>query len=153
MAREIEDKYLAADDSWRALPHDTSDIVQTYLLLLKTITVRTRLESGRPAMFCIKLAERSDGTPEYEWHMPSFLARLCSRWSARTIRKQRHRIAWGSLTIEVDEFFGTLTGLVVAEVEKPTVDHPYDRPDWFGTDVSRDPRYKNAVLLRNGIPT
>ena len=153
MAREIEDKFLAIDDSWQAEPHTTTHIKQTYLVMRKSITVRTRLESGRPAIFCIKLAERRDGTPEYEWRMPMWLAKLCGRWSSRTIEKERNRIAWGELTIEVDVFLGKLLGLVMAEVEKPSVDTTYEKPKWFGKDVSKDSRYKNAMLLKHGIPS
>lgn len=152
MAYEIEDKFLAANDSWRADVTATSTITQTYLIISKFITIRTRLETGKPAIFCIKLAARKKGTPEFEWRMPTFLARWCSKWRSRTLRKLRHLVPHGTLTIEVDEFLDNLDGLVMAEVEKPSTDYQYDKPSWFGKDVTNDRRYKNALLLRFGIP-
>ncbi len=152
MAREIEDKFLVTNDFWRAIAHESSHITQTYLCMSRIITIRTRLETNRPAIFCVKLAERTDGTPEYEWRMPNWLARLCSKWQSRTLQKIRHRVAWDELVIEVDEFLGDLSGLVVAEVEVPSVGFNYTKPNWFGKDVTRDKRYKNVLLLRDGIP-
>jgi adenylate cyclase len=153
MAREIEDKYLVTNTSWREIVDESSRITQTYLLAKRQLTIRTRLEDGRPAILCIKLAEQSTGTPEYEWQIPKWLARLCSKLSSRTLQKVRHRIAWGDLTIEVDEFEGKLSGLIVAEVERPSVDHQYDLPTWFGLNVTPDERYKNARLIKTGLPT
>jgi len=153
MAREIEEKYLITSDSWRPLVDETTTISQTYLIGTRTITIRTRIESNRPAVLCIKLAERADGTPEYEWPIPRWVARICSRLHSRSLSKHRHRIAWEGLTIEVDEFLGRLAGLIVAEVELPTYDHQYTKPDWFGSNVTTDTRYKNARLVKNGLPT
>ena len=153
MAREIEDKYLITNHSWRPLVAETTTITQTYLVGTRPITIRTRIESDRPAILCVKLPERADGTPEYEWQIPQWLARICSRWNSRTLCKQRHRIPWAGLTIEVDEFLGTLTGLIVAEVELPAYDHQYTKPDWFGLNVTTDKRYKNARLIKSGRPT
>ena len=152
MAREIEDKYLVTSDAWRELVHESTRISQTYLLGTRRLTVRTRLEQSRPAILCIKLAARADGTPEYEWQIPTWCARLCQTWSSRTLSKVRHRITWDTLTIEVDEFDGELDGLIVAEIEKPSVGYPYDKPTWFGQDVTNDKRYKNSRLVKTGLP-
>ncbi len=152
MAREIEDKYLVTNDSWRDIVQESTHITQTYLYTSRALTVRTRLETNRPAIFCIKLAERKDGTPEYEWRMPRWLASICSKWQSRTLRKIRNRVPWGTLVIEVDEFLGNLAGLVMAEVELPAVGFPYEAPIWFGREVTRDKRYKNVLLLQNGVP-
>jgi len=39
------------------------------------------------------------------------------------------------------------------EVERPSVDHQYDLPTWFGLNVTPDERYKNARLIKTGLPT
>ena len=36
--------------------------------------------------------------------------------------------------------------LVLAEIELPSADAPFDRPDWLGDEVTDDPRYLNSVL-------
>ena len=153
MALEIEDKYLIKCNKWRTLVTESTHISQTYMLGLKSVTIRTRIDDNRPAILCVKLADRKNGTPEYEWRIPTLLARLCSMRNSRTLEKIRHRVPWHDVVIEVDEFLGSLQGLVVAEVELPSRDHTYPKPDWFGQNVTADKRYKNAVLVRNGIPT
>lgn len=52
------------------------------------------------------------------------------------------------LTIELDVFHGKLEDLVFAEVEFPSVDaaEHFVKPEWFGEDVSSDPRYRNGHL-------
>ena len=52
------------------------------------------------------------------------------------------------LTAELDIFKKYLDGLMIVEVEFPSINaaskfHP---PDWFGEEVSSDYRYKNAYL-------
>lgn len=152
MGREIEDKHLVLNDFWRTLVSKSTLISQTYLFGSRPITIRTRIEEGRPAILCIKLAERKDGTPEYEFQIPYWVARLCRKLSSQSLAKVRHRIPWEGLEIEVDEFLDDLAGLIVAEVEKPTFDYVYTKPAWFGRDVTQDKRYKNARLVKDGLP-
>jgi adenylate cyclase len=71
------------------------------------------------------------------------------------VYKVRHFIAFDSGSqIEVDEFLGDLTGLVVAEVEFPSVAaaQEFVPLSCFTTEVTKDSRYTNAVLARNGRP-
>lgn len=152
MANEIEDKFLVTNNTWRDLVTESTHITQTYVFSRRWMTIRTRLETGRPAILCVKLKSTKEGTPEYEYRMPKFLARAATLWRTRTIKKIRHHIPWESLIFEVDEFQGRLAPLVMAEVEKPSVDFPYQKPTWFGRDVSHDPRFKNAMLVRHGLP-
>ncbi|PRY89341.1 CYTH domain-containing protein [Donghicola tyrosinivorans] len=53
---------------------------------------------------------------------------------------------------EVDIFEGALTGLVMVEVEfaKLEAAKAFSPPDWFGTDVTEDKRYKNSALASAG---
>jgi adenylate cyclase len=39
--------------------------------------------------------------------------------------------------------------LVVAELELSAEDAPFARPAWLGEEVSHDPRYYNANLIKN----
>ncbi len=47
---------------------------------------------------------------------------------------------------EVDEFAGENAGLVVAEIELPSADTEFARPDWTGREVTDEPRYYNLAL-------
>ena len=65
----------------------------------------------------------------------------------------RHKIESGGLVWEVDEFRGENDGLVVAEVELESEDQPFEAPPWIGEEVTDDPRYLNANLVRRPYST
>ena len=46
-------------------------------------------------------------------------------------------------------FFGDNEGLVMAEIELPSVDASFEKPEWIGEEVTGDPRYYNSMLARN----
>jgi adenylate cyclase len=52
------------------------------------------------------------------------------------------------LTVELDVFEAPFSGLVIAEVEFPSVEmaKAFLPPDWFGRDVTDDRMYRNAWL-------
>ena len=54
--------------------------------------------------------------------------------------------AGDGLNWEVDEFHGRLEGLVVAEIELPSEDTTFARPEFIGAEVTGDPRYYNSNL-------
>jgi len=67
----------------------------------------------------------------------------------RSIEKDRtlYEVAGGAA--EVDVYHGgPLAGLVVAELEFPSEAEAaaFQPPSWFGTEVTTDPRYRNAAL-------
>ncbi len=72
----------------------------------------------------------------------------------RRIQKRRYRIPAGDLTIELDVYHGRLAGLQVAEVEfdSPDAAATFVAPEWFGREVTDDPRYKNRRLAVDGLP-
>lgn len=54
----------------------------------------------------------------------------------------------GGRTAELDVFHGYLSGLVFVEVEFPDEEaaEKFEKPDWFGKDVTFDPRFSNHYL-------
>ena len=72
----------------------------------------------------------------------------------RRVEKRRLLVPLGDLTAEVDVFEGALAGLVVAEVEFPSLEaaEAFAPPPWFGPDVTDDRRYKNQSLALHGAP-
>ncbi len=68
----------------------------------------------------------------------------------RRLRKRRYRVVEGELTWEVDDFADR--DLVLAEVELPAEDHPFEMPAWLQPFVKRevtgDRRYENVNLAR-----
>ena len=75
-------------------------------------------------------------------------AHLLSKADGRIITKRRYRIPYDQYVIELDVFSGDYDGLVLAEVEFESLEcaGSFTPPDWFGEDVSLDPRYHNSVM-------
>ena len=48
---------------------------------------------------------------------------------------------------EIDEFRMPNAGLVMAEIELPSEDAPFVRPDFLGEEVTYDARYYNANMF------
>ncbi len=73
----------------------------------------------------------------------------------RRIAKTRHAIdGGGGVTIELDVYAGAHDGLMVAEVEFDSEEaaDAFAPPDWFGPEVTDDPRYKNRSLAERQTP-
>ena len=66
------------------------------------------------------------------------------------IEKYRYRyIDADNIIWEIDEFMGENAGLTVAEIELPTEDSLFTKPDWIGQEVTDDARFYNSNLIRN----
>lgn len=150
MGVEIERKFLVRDDSWRALAVSRTFFRQGYMRNEEHATVRVRLAEGG-AYLTLK-APRSGSDVErleFNYDIPAEDARiLLDRFCGKPqIEKYRYLVPAGNgLTWEVDEFLGENAGLIVAELELPAADCPYERPEWLGDEVTGDARYYNAML-------
>jgi len=149
MAQEIERKFLVKGDSWRALAKGTT-YRQGYLNSVKERTVRIRTV-GDKAFLTIKGLTVGATRTEYEYEIPmadcnAMLDALAER---PLIEKKRYKVGFGGLTWEIDEFFGENAGLIVAEVELKSEDQAFKKPDWVDDEVTGDPRYFNANLIKH----
>jgi CYTH domain-containing protein len=149
MGKEVERKYLVKGDAWRVLAKGAY-YRQGYLNSDKERTVRIR-STGDKAYVTIKGLTVGASRPEYEYEIPvadgnAMLDALAER---PIIEKKRYKIPHGGVTIEVDEFLGENAGLVVAEVELKSEDQVFDKPVWLGEEVTGDPKYYNANLVRH----
>ena len=153
MGIEIERKFLLANDGWRAAVSRSLPMAQGYLNDADSVTrgvqntsVRVRLE-GDDARLNIKSREAGPQRQEFEYAIPVADARALLALSVgRRIEKTRHYIPDGEFTWEIDEFHGDNAGLVVAELELPSLDADYPRPPWLGVEVTEQPRYYNLML-------
>lgn len=153
MGIEIERKYLVASDDWRGLAEGI-EYRQGYLSVIKERTVRVRTVGDR-GYLTIKGISTGASRVEYEYEIPvgdthEMLDELCEH---PLIEKRRHRIPYGDLIWEVDEFLGDNQGLVVAEVELTSEDQLIELPDWIGEEVTGDPRYFNSNLVARPYST
>ena len=149
MAKEIERKFLVNGDAWRALAEGTT-YRQGYLNSAKERTVRIRTADGR-AFLTIKGITVGATRSEYEYEIPfdDGKAMLDTLVEKPLIEKKRYKIPVGNVTWEIDEFLGENVGLIIAEVELKGADQTFDKPVWLGDEVTSDPRYFNANLIKN----
>lgn len=144
MALEIERKFLVTGTGWREAAG--VHYAQGYLNRDKHRTVRVRV-AGEAAFLTIKGLTQGATRAEFEYPIPvadaQALLLLCE---GPLIEKTRYVLQVGQTTWEVDEFHGENAPLVVAEVELPSEDAAFDRPDWLGDEVTQDARYFNASL-------
>jgi len=149
MGKEIERKFLLKNDAWRGLTEGTM-YRQGYLNSVKERTVRIRTV-GDKAFLTIKGLTVGATRSEYEYEIPfdECNAMLDNLAEKPLIEKKRYKIAKGGLTWEIDEFFGDNQGLIVAEVELASEEQAFEKPEWVGEEVTGDPRYFNANLIKH----
>lgn len=146
MGVEIERKFLVAD---RAVLDGLIGTAyrQGYLSTTPERTVRVR-RAGETAFLTVKGISIGASRAEFEYPIPvadvDDLLALCER---PIIEKVRYRIGHAGLVWEVDVFGGDNAGLVVAEVEIPSLETAVEVPAWVGAEVTDDPRYFNANLV------
>ena len=148
MAREIERKFLLRTEDWRGLAPGRA-YVQGYLSGNEACSVRVRIAENT-ATLTIKGATIGAGRHEFEYAIPLADARQMLATLARKplIEKTRYAIEHKGFYWEIDEFHGKNQGLVVAEIELEYEDQAFERPVWIGEEVTGDPRYYNANLVR-----
>jgi adenylate cyclase len=152
MATEIERKFLVAGDNWRFAVTSHADIRQAYLAVTDANTVRVRMHGGL-AYLTVKSAGSAMSRQEFEFQIPAAEAEaLLALRRGRIIEKRRHIVPIGTLQWEIDVFAGEFEGLVIAEIELPSEQTNFARPDWLGKEVTGDARYGNAYLATGGMP-
>lgn len=148
MGVEIERKFLVRGDAWRVGAVGES-YRQGYLSTDPARTVRVRV-AGNRAYLTVKGKGEGLVRAEFEYPIPvddalALLDGVCLR---PLVEKVRYRLEHGGRTWEVDEFEGENRGLLLAEVELPGPEEALDLPPWAGEEVTNDPRYYNANLVR-----
>ncbi|MCL7487099.1 MAG: CYTH domain-containing protein [Desulfobulbaceae bacterium] len=149
MGIEIERKFLVNDSSWKKSIQAVR-CCQGYLCPGSGITVRVRVMAGK-GYLTIKGKGAGIARREYEYAIPvvdarEMLERLCEK---PLIEKNRYTFEHAGMIWEVDEFLGENSGLIVAEVELEREDQMFSLPAWVGREVTGDPKYFNAALVRN----
>ena len=150
MALEIERKYRVRDTGYREEASRHDFIAQGFLSDDPGRVVRVRI-TGDKATLTIKSPMEGAVRKEYEYTIPAADARdlievVCLQ---PALSKTRYLVEHRGLTWEVDEFHGENEGLIIAEVELKEADDEPDLPSWVGSEVTADPRYYNANLVRN----
>ncbi len=147
--QEIEYKFKVISNDWKK---NATGVYykQGYLSLDCGRTVRVRLE-GDNAKLTIKGQKTGPSGEEFEYEIPfedavDILENLCFK---PMVEKKRYKVNYDGFTWDVDEFLGENKGLVIAEIELERIDQVFNKPAWVGENVTGDPKYKNANLVRN----
>jgi len=146
MAKEIERKFLLKKHTW---PNEIAmRYRQGYLNSTKERTVRVRT-IGDKGYLTVKGVAVGASRLEFEYEIPiqdaNILLDICEK---PLIEKNRYKVVEGGFVWEIDEFFGENRGLVIVELELESEDQEFPKPDWVGEEVTGDPRYFNANLIK-----
>lgn len=144
---EIERKFFIPElpENWAEYPF--SQIEQAYISRDPVIRVRRRDDQ-------YILTVKGSGVLVREEHELPLSAeayqRLKEKAEGNVIRKRRVLIPCGPYTIEMDLFEEPFDDLVMAEVEFPSVEEAmaFTPPEWFGEDVTENPRFHNSNMTR-----
>lgn len=162
---EIERKFLVNHLPDNLAQYDSLDIEQGYLSVNPTLRIRRfndeyvlTVKAPRPvATSSGDLVPIVNVEEEFPLSESSYLhlRGKCDSF----VTKRRIIIPLDSLHVdrgyeglvaELDLFSGSNEGLIVVEVEFPSVEAAvsFVPPDWFGEDVSSNPAYRNASLAK-----
>ena len=148
---EIEGDNLCFDGRVlvRNLPMDVNRQLSA-LVETANITPRIRL-AGDSAFVTVKGPVVDYARAEWEFEvMVDEVQDLVTSFRFPHVLKTRYTVPEvGGLMWEIDFFEADNQGLVMAELEVPSADHKFSRPDWLGQDVTEDERFGNGSLARD----
>lgn len=149
MGMEIEKKFIPA-----TLPKDLAnykhlELEQAYLNTSPVVRIRKEDDS-------YYLTYKGGGMmAREEYNLPlnkKSYYHLLEKADGNVISKTRHIIPIndGKLTAELDVFHGKFQGLLLVEVEFSSVEEAdaFQKPDWFGDEVTYDRHYHNSYLSK-----
>ncbi len=155
MAKEIERKFLV---DLSAIPFSLEDfsscvIFQGYLEISAEHELRVRRSTKGAQESFTRTEKRGSGLVREENESEISAEQFASDWEktvGRRVSKTRYTIPLDSeLVCELDVYREPLPSLRVVEVEFPTVERSeaFCPPEWFGLEVTGDPRYRNSALI------
>lgn len=153
MALEIERRFLVKNNAWQKASSTEQHFTQGYISISDDRTVRVRIADNE-ATLNIKVAINTISRHEFEYPISideaNELLKHACLW---ILEKTRYFINHQDNCFEVDVFMGDNAGLILAEIELPREDTPFDQPDWLGEEVTHDPRFTTAYLSQHSFKT
>jgi adenylate cyclase len=149
MATETERKFLVKDD-FRHLAVKEIKIIQSYLSIDAEKTIRLRIADDK-AFLTVKSRPHKNSITRNEWEVQipvtdaEGMMDICI---PGRIVKSRYLVPSGKHTFEVDVFHEKNEGLIIAEIELSSDDELFDKPSWLGEEVTGNPKYYNANLIK-----
>jgi adenylate cyclase len=154
VAKEIERKWLV--ENFEFLPGmQGTYLSQGYIHSDIQKSVRVRVSDSR-AWLTVKMSTGDDKVrDEFEYEIPRKDADNMIDGCDHRVEKERFVIHHNGLHIELDVFGGNNHGLMIAEIEFPSMEAAEsftDYPDWVGEEVTYNPHYINARLAKYPWP-
>ncbi len=143
--REIERKFLIKKLP-EALDSYPRKVISQGYLVLEENGLEIRLRKSNDDFYLT--VKRKHGMVREEQEIPLTEEQWSGLWpmtEGRRLRKIRFEIPCGERTVELDVFQGQSDGMVLADVEFPSVEaaREFVPPPWFGNEVTGDPEYSN----------
>lgn len=149
---EIERKFLIKNLPENLENFTHYEIKQGYISTDPTIRLRQQDDNYILTVKSAGLMKKE----EYELNLTEDqFNRLWKKTEGNTIEKTRYVIPLNNgLKAELDVYKGFLSGFMNVEVEFPSTKEAilFDIPNWFGQEVTQDPRYSNSSLAKFGKP-
>lgn len=151
MGKEIERKFLVANDCWKNHIERKYNFLQAYISHRREGIVRLRICDNK-AYLTIKGITIGIERHEWEYEIPITDAlemlhnNICE---GDYLEKTRYIVKYEGYTWEIDEFHGKLEGLVLAEIELNCSQDCPPLPLFIGEEVSGNPKYFNSVLNKS----
>ena len=122
---------------------------QGYLSVDKECTIRVRI-IGRKAWLTLKGYISDTTRSEFEYEIPlAHAEQMMQTMCPFKLEKYRYTIDYHGFTFEIDEYFGDNAPLVVAELELPSENTPFEQPGWLGEEITSNGRFTNAYLSKH----
>jgi adenylate cyclase len=147
--KEIEHRYLLANDDWRKNAMFFAKITQGYLNDDPQRTVRVRLQN-QDGFFTVKgpINEWAEGDEVEESISKEGVEKIFNLCIGSLIIKDRYHVLHEGWIWEVDVFKGENEGLIIAELELDYTTDEYPKPSWLGRNVTKVIPLKNSRLSK-----
>ena len=153
---EIERKFIVDTEKWKKVTKpDGVSIRQAYIFEApgKSLRIRIRIRGNR-AILTMKAGKKTLKREEFEYEIPLADGEtLYKKYGEYFIEKTRYTIKEGKLAWEIDEFHGSLEGLIMAEVELEDEHQQVNLPEWVEKEVTEDKSYLNINLAKKARNT
>ncbi len=155
MTTEIERKFLVKEE-FKKFTTKNYKIVQGFLSTVPERTVRVRIRDDK-GFITIKGLSNKSGTTRFEWEKEIAIdeaQKLLELCEPTIIEKIRYIIpTTHDLYFEIDEFLGKNSGILIAEIELPSENFQFEKPNWLGKEVTGEVKYYNSMLAKKPFST
>lgn len=151
---EAERRFIIKRESYNTLqkPYAPLKIEQVYLQKSGNWAIRSRkINQDGKIKYKITMKHEKSFGEDYEIELPGnkYGHEQILAHAGKCIHKTRNIIEIsGGLIAEVDDFKPSGLDLIIAEVELPNINHGFEKPDWFGKEVTGQKAFSNAEIFR-----